>query len=168
MKTTKLVIGIFSMVFFIFIILQSCATGVANALSGDTEDSSGTAGVFVALFMLIAAIIGVITRKEVKGGYYAGAFYLLAAIIGFSSLGTFTDLVVWSSISLIFALVFILSGVFKKKSNDLATDTVTIKTETVDSSNASKKLTDLKKLLDDGIINVEEYAKQKAKILDNY
>jgi len=47
MKTTKLVIGIFSMVFFFFIVLQSCATGVANAFSGNSDDSSGIAGIFM-------------------------------------------------------------------------------------------------------------------------
>jgi len=168
MKTTKLVIGIFSMVFFIFIVLQSCAAGVANALIGDTEDNSGSGGIFVALFMLIGGIVGVVTRKEVKGGYFAGVAYLLAAIIGFSSLGTFADLVIWSSISLIFAAVFIFSGLLKKKVKPALVGITNESIEVSDGSSLKQKLTDLKKLLDDGVITEEEFTKQKSKILDNH
>lgn len=168
MKTTKLVIGIFSMVFFIVIILQSCAAGVLNALEGNTEDSSGSAGVFVAIFMLIGGIVGVITRKEVKGGYFAGAFYLLASIIGFSSLGTFADLVIWASLSLIFALVFILSGLLKKKTEPILVESPVVAKDSSDNALAKQKLLDLKKLLDEGIITEEEFAKQKSKLLDNF
>jgi len=167
MKTTKLVIGIFSMVFFFFIVLQSCATGVANAFSGNSDDLSGIAGIFLALFMLVAGIIGVATRKENKGGYFAAAFYMLAAIIGFSSLGTFADLVIWSSLSLIFAIIFIIPVFLKKKSILVSPEAPLTDKASQGTFSVAQKLTDLKKLLDDGIINEEEFAKQKAKVLDS-
>jgi hypothetical protein len=167
MKTTKLVIGLFSMVFFVIIILQSCATGLVNSLNGDTEDSSGTAGVILAIFMLVAGIVGVVTRKEAKGGKFAGVLYLLAAIIGFASLGTFTDLVVWSSLSLIFGIIFIFSGILKKKPIPVLVDSSNIINESSSNASTKQKLVDLKKLLDDGIITEEEYSKQKSKVLDN-
>lgn len=167
MKTTKLVIGIFSMVFFFVIVLQSCATGLVNAIDGNSTDSSGVAGIFLALFMLIAGIVGVATRKENKGGYFAGAFYFIAAIIGFSSLGTFSDLVIWSSLSLIFGVIFMIPIFFKKQVGLAAAEISKTVQDSQEISTLSKKLIDLKKLLDEGVITEEDFAKQKGKLLDS-
>ncbi len=166
MKTTKLVIGIFSMVFFIFILLQSCAAGLLNAMNGDTSDSSGAAGVFLAIFMLIGGIVGASTRRESKGGYYAGAFYLIAALIGFSSLGTFSDLVIWSIISSIFSIIFIGSGIMKKKSNTVSVDTSNNGSHSKELPQNVQKIIGLKKLYDEGIISELEYNKRKSDLLD--
>ena len=66
MKTTRLVIGIISMVLFVLIALQSCVAGVGNALE-QAGETSGSSGLFLAVFMLIAGIVGVAARKS-KGG----------------------------------------------------------------------------------------------------
>lgn len=55
------------MVLFIFIMFQSCAAGVGNALAENGE-VSGSAGAILAFFMLAAGIIGVATRNATKGG----------------------------------------------------------------------------------------------------
>lgn len=116
MKTTKLVINIFSLVFFFFIIFQSCAAGFVNAVSGNDGDSSGIGGLFLALFMLVAAIVGLATRKNESSGIAVAILYLIASIIGFASLGTFGDLVIWASLSLIFAVVYFIGFFLYKKS----------------------------------------------------
>ncbi len=122
MKTTKLVLGIISMVLFIFITFQSCATGLGNALEGNETDTSGSAGLFLAIFILIAGIVGVATRKSKGGGITAGVFYIVASIIGFANLGTFGDLVIWSVMSLIFGIVYILGSVLIKKPKELSNE----------------------------------------------
>ena len=85
MKTAKLVLGIISMVLCLFVIFQSCAAGVSNTLE-ESGEVSGTAGLMVAICMLAAGIIGVVTRNSNGGGAFtAGGFYLLAAILGFTN-----------------------------------------------------------------------------------
>jgi hypothetical protein len=121
MKTAKLVIGIISIVLFIIILFQSCATGVVNAIEGN-DDVSGSAGLLLAFAMLIAGIIGIAARKSKGGGITAGIFYVVAALIGFANLGTFADLVVWSVVSLAFGIVFIIGSVKMKKDGQITSD----------------------------------------------
>ncbi|MDR0937496.1 MAG: hypothetical protein LBM98_12545 [Oscillospiraceae bacterium] len=110
MKTAKLIIGIISIVLFIFIMFQSCAVGVVNAIESNSDDLSGSAGVLLAFAMLIAGIIGIAARKSKGGGITAGIFYIVSALIGFVNLGTFGDLVVWSVVALVFGIVFIIGS----------------------------------------------------------
>ena len=76
MKTWKLVSGILSMILFVIVTFQSCAAGVANSLEANGE-TSGSAGVFVAILMLAGGIVSVATRNsEKKGGNIAYIRYL--------------------------------------------------------------------------------------------
>lgn len=120
MRVTKLIIGIASMVLFLFITLQSCATGVVNVLEGNETDTSGAAGVMLAVSMLVAGIVGVSTRSSKGGGITAGVFYVVAAIIGFVNLGTFSDLIVWSVLSMAFGLFFIIGSALMKQTKAAA------------------------------------------------
>ena len=118
MKTAKLVIGIVSMVLFLFIVLQSCAAGMSNALESNGE-VSGTAGLIVGSCMLIAAIVGVVTRKGGKGGAFtAGGFYLAGGMIGLICAGSYTDLYIWSTLSLIIGVVFNAGTIISTKKSD--------------------------------------------------
>ena len=115
MKTTRLCIGIISMVLFMFIMFQSCAVGIGEAITGD-EGGGASSGVAVAWLMLIAGIVGVCTRKGIVGAYVAAGFYALAGIIGLSSIGSiFADLVIWGVLNIVFAIVFVLGGMLTKK-----------------------------------------------------
>lgn len=109
----KKVIGIISIVLFIFITFQSCAAGLGNALSNNKE-ASGTAGLFLAIFMLIAGIISIISKYSKGMTITATVFYLIAFIIGICNVGTFSDLKVWSILNLIFAALLIFH-IFKNK-----------------------------------------------------
>lgn len=110
MRTVKLILGILSLVLFIVIMLQSCAVGVVNSIDDNTSDLSGGGGTLLAFIMLIAGIIGVVARDSRTGSLVAGIFYLVGALIGFVSLGTYGDLVVWSVVSLAFGVVFVISA----------------------------------------------------------
>ena len=115
MKTTKLVIGIISIVLFLIISFQSCAAGIGNALSENGE-SSGSAGFFVALCMLVSGIVGICTRKSGGGGYVSGGFYFVGGLIGITNYGSYSDLMIWSVLSFVFAAVFVVGGIYTKKS----------------------------------------------------
>ena len=109
MKTTKLVLGIISIVLFFFVSFQSCAAGLGNALTNSGE-ASGTAGILLAFCMLIAGIVGICTRKSKGGGITAGIFYLVGGLLGITNYGSFSDLAIWSVLCFIFGIVFILGS----------------------------------------------------------
>lgn len=114
MKTTKLTIGILSIVFSVFIFFQSTLVGIGNTLSRSKE-VSGSAGIIVALLMLTAGIISIATRNGGRGGVIATAIiYVFAFLIGFSNFGSYKDLSIWSTLCLIFAIIQI-SSLFKSK-----------------------------------------------------
>lgn len=114
MKTTKLVLGIVSIVLFVLVALQSCAAGLGNSLSGNGE-VSGTAGLILAFCMLIAGIVGICTRNGGKaGGIVAGAFYLFGGLVGIANYGTYADLQIWSILCFIFGAVFIVGSLRAK------------------------------------------------------
>lgn len=114
MKTTKLVIGIVSIVLFFIVIFQSCAVGLGNAIEGNSE-TSGAGGTFLAFFMLIAGIITICCRKSKGGSIVAAVFYAFGGVIGISNVGSFGDLKIWSYICFIFAAVIFIGSLFKKK-----------------------------------------------------
>ena len=97
MKVWKLVSGILSIVLFGFIIFQSCAAGVSNALE-ENKEVSGSAGVIVAILMLAAGIISIVTRNSTgKGGNIALlVLFGIAAAVGFAMAGSYGDLRIWA------------------------------------------------------------------------
>lgn len=119
MKTWKLVSGILSMVFFAIVSMQSCAVGVANALE-DSGEVSGSAGLLVAILMLTGGIVSVATRNATgKGGNIALIIIFgLAALMGFSNYGTYTDLVIWSMWCMINAILAVIAIIKGKNEND--------------------------------------------------
>ena len=115
MKTWKLVSGILSMVLFALVAFQSCAAGVANSLEANGE-TSGSAGILVAILMLAGGIVSVATRKsEKKGGNIALIILFgLAALIGFTGFGNFSDLAIWSGWCLINAVISVIAIITNK------------------------------------------------------
>ncbi|MDD6667628.1 MAG: hypothetical protein PUE58_06735 [Lachnospiraceae bacterium] len=116
MKIWKLVSGILSMVFFAIVVFQSCAAGLSNALESNGE-TSGTAGVFVAIFLLAGGIVSVATRNSGKKGANIALFILygLAAIVGFAGHGSYSDLSIWAGWCLICAILAIVAMIGGKK-----------------------------------------------------
>ena len=120
MKTTKLILGILTIVLSCLVMFQSCSAGVANSLSENGE-SSGSGGALVSLLMLAGGITMIASRKNsAKGGSIAGAIIFgLSALIGFATAGTvFKDLKVWAGLCVILAIVNIIAVVRCKKNKD--------------------------------------------------
>lgn len=118
MKVWKLVSGILSMIFFALVTLQSCAAGVANALEENGE-TSGSAGLLVAVLMLAGGIVSVATRKSTKKGGNVAMIVLfgLAALIGFANYGSYSDLAIWSGWCLINAVLAVIALIIGKKNS---------------------------------------------------
>ena len=117
MKTMRLVVGIVSMVLVLLIMFQSCAAGVGNVMSGN-EETSGFSGLVLSICFLIAGVVGVATHKKGGGGAITSIiFYTIGGILGISNYGSFADLQIWSILSFIFALLYLLSIIIKKKTN---------------------------------------------------
>ena len=114
MKTLRLVVGIICCVLFCLIMLQSCVAGVSDSLS-KTGEMSGTSGMLLAIFMLIAGIIGIAGRSSNKATIVAVLFFLIAGLVGRVSIGSFSDLKVWSMLCFILAVIFLASVFITKK-----------------------------------------------------
>jgi len=107
MKTTKLVVGILMIVLAVFIMVQSMAVGVSDAMSGG-KHVSGTSGFFVALLYIVMGIVYLATRKAQKlGGDIANlVLAILVLIIGLSDVGVYSDLQIWSWLGFIIGAGF--------------------------------------------------------------
>ena len=117
MKTWKLVSGIISIVLSIFVLFQSCAAGIGNAMA-DNGEVSGSAGVMVAIAMIVFGIISIVIRKSSKKSGHIAVIVIAAigAIMGFANAGSYTDLYIWSAWCVICAVMSVISMI--KKNND--------------------------------------------------
>lgn len=106
MKTTKLVMGIIMIVLSVFIFFQSSIAGLGNALSQNGE-SSGSAGVFVALLYLASGIVYLATKsKEGLGGDIASLVMLVVAWLFSFAAGSYADLTIWGWFAFIIGVGF--------------------------------------------------------------
>lgn len=99
------------------VILRICyAAGLSNALEANGE-TSGTAGIMVAVFMLAGGIVSIATRKaKGKGGNIALIILFgIAALVGFTNYGSYSDLAIWSGWCLINAVLAVIAMITGKK-----------------------------------------------------
>ena len=108
-RLARTVIGILSLVAFIFVMFQSCAANVVNAMEANTADASAGGGTLLAFILLIAGITTALGRDNAKATLVAAITYEVGAIIGFASLGTYGDLVFWSIIAVLFGALDVYS-----------------------------------------------------------
>jgi len=118
MKTWKLVSGILSIILFVLVAFQSCAAGISNAMEENGE-SSGSAGIIVAVMLLAGGIVSIATRRsEGKGGNVALiVLFGIGALCGFALAGSFADLNIWAGWCLINAIVAVVAMIKGKKQN---------------------------------------------------
>lgn len=102
----KKVIGIISIVLFVLVSFQSCAAGIGNALE-KSKVSSGSAGFLLAVCMLIAGIIAIISKTSKGMTITSIVFYAIGGLVGICNIGIFKDLQIWSILSFIFAALLI-------------------------------------------------------------
>lgn len=110
----KKVIGIISIVLFALVSFQSCAAGTMNALN-NSKETSGSAGFMLAICMLVAGIISIVSKKSKGMTITSIVFYAIGGIIGLANVGGFKDLQIWSILNLIFAGLLIIHIVKNKE-----------------------------------------------------
>ena len=118
MKTWKLVSGILSIILSVFVAFQSGIAGLGNALA-DNNEVSGSAGLLVAILMLAGGIVSIAVRNKVgKGGNIALiVIFGLAAVMGLTNAGSYTDLIIWSVWCLICAALALVAILKNRNSN---------------------------------------------------
>lgn len=116
MKTWKLVSGILSIILSVFVTFQSFLAGAVNAMEAK-GGTSGSIGLFVAILMLAGGIVAIASRKSDKKGGNIALLVLfgLAALIGFTGHGNYSDLLVWSSWCLLNAVLALVCLFSKSK-----------------------------------------------------
>lgn len=120
----KKVIGIISIVLFAVITFQSCAAGIGNALSNNKE-VSGTAGFMLAVCMLIAGIIALVSKLSKGLTITSLIFYAFGGLIGICNVGHYSDLAIWSVLAFIFAVLLLLDLIKNKSKYSNQTPTQT-------------------------------------------
>lgn len=115
MKVWKLVSGILTIIISAFVVFQSSMAGLSNALEENNE-VSGSAGLMVAIFMLAAGIVSIATRNgKGKGGNLALiVLFALAALIGFTMAGSYSDLKIWGGWCLLCAVLAVIALIKNK------------------------------------------------------
>lgn len=113
MKTWRLISGILSIVLSLVILLQSCAVGMLEAMGADGSDSAS--GLLVALLLIAAGIVAIVTRNASRGGSIAlVVLYAVAAVIGFSAT-VYADLIVWAVWRCVCAVAALVSLLRRRK-----------------------------------------------------
>ena len=118
MKTAKLVVGVISICLSAMVLFQSCAAGAANALEANGE-IGGSGGFIVAIILLAGGIVMIATRSsEKRGGSIAALIlYLLGALIGFTTAGSYSDLKIWAAFALLVAIMNVAALLQLKRDN---------------------------------------------------
>lgn len=106
---TKLVIGIFSIILFVLVMLQACAVTSIGVFVSEETAAGGLIGVMVAFLMLAAGIVGITTRTKPRGGLVASAMWFIAAFMGFAASSVYGDMSVWGFLALVFGIVYFVS-----------------------------------------------------------
>lgn len=106
MSIWKIVSGILSIVLCFFVIFQSCAAGIVNAMT-QNGDVSGSAGLIVAILLLAGGIVSIATRDAIGNGGNIALIILfgLAAFVGYVLAGSYGDLVIWATWCLLCAVL---------------------------------------------------------------
>ena len=114
MKVWKLVSGILSIVFAVLVFFQSALVGLGNAIQENGE-VGGSAGLLVAIVLLVGGIVSIVTRNGGKGGAIALIILFgIGAMMG-AAAGSYKDLTVWAGWCGICAVFALISLFIKKK-----------------------------------------------------
>lgn len=109
MKTVKLIIGIIAIVLSLVLFIQSSLVGLGDVLFAEEGEASGGFGIVMSILLLIGGIVSIATRKTRGGAIFCIVDYALLGLIGLTCSQNFKDLAIWGSVSLIFALIYIIS-----------------------------------------------------------
>lgn len=110
-KITRLVLGILSCLLFFLVMFQSCAANFVEAMEENTESTASASGVIVAILLVVSGVVAIVARGSAVAGFICGGLYAIAGVIGIAFHGMYGDLVIWSALSLAFAVAFIVTSI---------------------------------------------------------
>ena len=109
LSTAKLVLGIISLVMFLFVSFQACSVGLLTLL-GESSDLGGSAGVLLAIVLLACGILGIVGRRSRKATLTAGILYIVGGVLALPNAQLYRDLIIWGIVSIVFGIVFVVSS----------------------------------------------------------
>lgn len=101
--TGKLIIGIFSVILFFVISIQSCAVGF--------REKRGSFGIISAVLIVTAGILAIATRnsKKISAAIACCILYGIGALIAYIGAGSYSALKVWGILALSYGCIFMFS-----------------------------------------------------------
>lgn len=109
LNTAKLVLGILSLVMFLFVGFQSCSASLLTQL-GQSSDLGGSAGSLLAVILLVCGILGIAGRRNRKATLTAGILYIVGGVLALPNAQIYKDLILWGIVSIAFGVVFVISA----------------------------------------------------------
>ncbi|MGX7243505.1 hypothetical protein ACWOC1_01500 [Enterococcus quebecensis] len=108
MKTTKLVIGVISIILSLLLLFQSSIAELVNDIENKAETDRIT-GMLLAFSLLVAGIVAITTKNSSGNGNFIAAGFYIA--------GGYGNLYIWTVLSIIFGAVFVIGDPKIRKNN---------------------------------------------------
>lgn len=110
MKDIRLIIGIVTIMLFVFVAFQSCGAYATVKSS----NGIGNIGIIISFVALIAALICINTRDAYSGAFISAVFYALAGFLGLFNFTNHKIVFVYGFMFIMFSIFSVLIGIKKK------------------------------------------------------
>ncbi len=111
MKDIRLIIGIVTIMLFVFVAFQSCGAYATVKSS----NGIGNIGIIISFVALIAALICINTRDAYSGAFISAVFYALAGFLGLFNFTNHKIVFVYGFMFIMFSIFSVLIGIKQKK-----------------------------------------------------
>ena len=112
MKDIRLIIGIVTIMLFVFVAFQSCGAYAT------VKSSIGNIGIIISFVALIAALICINTRDAYSGAFISVVFYALAGFLGLFNFTNHKIVFVYGFMCIMFSIFSVLIGIKQKNASN--------------------------------------------------
>lgn len=110
MKDIRLIIGIVTIMLFVFVVFQSFGAYATVKSS----NGIGNIGIMISFMALIAALICINTRDAYSGAFISAVFYALAGFLGLFNFTNHKIVFVYGFMFIMFSIFSVLIGIKQK------------------------------------------------------
>lgn len=116
MKDIRLIIGIVTIMLFVFVVFQSCGAYATVKSS----NGIGNIGIMISFVALIAALICINTRDAYtySGAFISAVFYALAGFLGLFNFTNHKIVFVYGFMFIMFSIFSVLIGIKQKNASN--------------------------------------------------
>ncbi len=114
MKDIRLIIGIVTIMLFVFVAFQSCGTYATVKSS----NGIGNIGIIISFVALIAALICINTRDAYSGAFISVVIYALAGFLGLFNFTNHKIVFVYGFMCIMFSIFSVLIGIKQKNASN--------------------------------------------------